>query len=390
MNFSANTPGGRIGIILPNGYLGNRSWRYLAFREWLLRHTRLVAVVGFPRFTFKKSGADVSASVVLLEKRDRALERAADSEDYPFYAGILESVGWSVSDKRSDRIFRRDPETGAYLTDESNEPLLDADFDRVLMDLRTSSVNIMFPWLTSNMSIPTPASSGWSVSIREVLGRPDLSLDPKRWCERVAKVRQQIAAVPHFRLRDVAQIIPELGVPRDKSALYNYIEIQDIVDGIVTPNAKRGWQLPDRARHTAERGDIYVGNIWSSISKWFIAGGDCTSVVVSNGFHRLRLKPGMEDHLIDILVGLNTEAYRIQARAGATGSDGLAELSETDLLEILFPRVTNPEARAIMQQLADALLAGRSTVASVVAGLASQGQIPAIQVTPRSTNWVQV
>lgn len=383
-------PGGRIGIILPNGYLGNRSWRYLAFREWLLCHTRLVAVVGFPRFTFKKSGADVSASVVLLEKRGRALERAADSEDYPVYAGILESVGWSVSDKRSDRIFRRDPETGAYLTDENNEPLLDADFDRVLVDLRTSPVSIMFPWLTANMSIPSPASSGWSVSIREVLDRSDLSIDPKRWCERVARVRQQIANMPHFALRDVARIIPELGVLQEKSAIYSYVEIQDIVDGVVTPTTLRGWQLPQRARHTAQQGDIYVGKIWSSVSKWFIAGGDCTSVVVSNGFHRLRLKPDKEDYLIDILVGLNTEAYRIQARADATGSDGLAELPEADLLEILFPRVTHPEARATMQQLADALLAGRSTVASVVAGLLSQGQIPAIQVTPRSTNWVQV
>src|SRR5690606_26268240 len=56
-------PGGRVGIILPNGYLGNRSAEYVALREWLLRHTRIVTVMAFPRFTFKKSGADVSASV---------------------------------------------------------------------------------------------------------------------------------------------------------------------------------------------------------------------------------------------------------------------------------------------------------------------------------------
>jgi type I restriction enzyme M protein len=41
-------PGGRIGIILPNGYLGNRTTRYAALREWLLRNCRLVAVVAFP------------------------------------------------------------------------------------------------------------------------------------------------------------------------------------------------------------------------------------------------------------------------------------------------------------------------------------------------------
>ena len=75
---------------MPNGYLGNRSTKYVAFREWLIRHARIVAVVGFPRFTFKKSGADVSASVVLMEKRAEPLKHAKDAERHPFYAGLLE------------------------------------------------------------------------------------------------------------------------------------------------------------------------------------------------------------------------------------------------------------------------------------------------------------
>lgn len=141
-------PGGRIGIVLPNGYLGNGSVRYLALREWLLRHARLVAVVAFPRFTFKKSGADVSASVVVLEKREVPLDRAADSERYPFHAGLLESVGWSVGDKGGNRVYKRDPETGAYLLDADNERLIDADFDRVLNDFLGSKVPDVFPWVS--------------------------------------------------------------------------------------------------------------------------------------------------------------------------------------------------------------------------------------------------
>ena len=42
-------PGGRIGIIVPNGYLGNRSIKYVAFREWLLRHCRIASICSFPR-----------------------------------------------------------------------------------------------------------------------------------------------------------------------------------------------------------------------------------------------------------------------------------------------------------------------------------------------------
>ena len=101
-------PGGRVGIILPNGYLGNRSAGYVAFREWLIRHARIAAITAFPRFTFKKSGADVSASAVFMEKRSTPLTDARDAESHPFYAGMVESVGWQVGNKRSKRVFKRD------------------------------------------------------------------------------------------------------------------------------------------------------------------------------------------------------------------------------------------------------------------------------------------
>jgi type I restriction enzyme M protein len=382
-------PGGRVGIILPNGYLGNKSLVYIAFREWLLRHTRLAAVVAFPRFTFKKSGADVSASVVVLEKRKKPLTHAIDSEDYPFYAGLIESVGWSVSDKSAERIYKRDPETGVLLTDTNNEPLPDADFTRVLKDLWGSQAAIAFPWLVQGMNLGT-LPRGADLSIREVLARFDLSIDAKRWCERAITVRRQIQATEHFTLRDVLDVIPPGRMPTDKRALYKYVEIQDTSDGIITPTTLRGWQLPERARHRAQRGDIFVGGVWGSVGKWFVAGGDCSTMVVTNGFLRLRLKEDKRDFLIDLIAGLNTEAYRIQARSSTTGSDGLAELSETDLLDIVLPRVVDPVARETVQELAEAMLSGRATVASVVQSLITEGRVCTADVIPRSTNWVQV
>ena len=67
-----------------------------------------------------------------------------------------------------------------------------------------------------------------------------------------------------------------------------------------------------------------------------------------NGFHRLRLKSGKGRYLLDLVAALNTEAYRIQARAFATGSDGLADLSEHNLLEIVLPEVTNEKTREML------------------------------------------
>ena len=387
-------PGGRVAIVLPNGYLGNGSTIYLALREWLLRHTRLVGVVAFPRFTFKKSGADVSASVVVLEKRVDPLGQASESEKYPFYAGLLESVGWSVGDKGGSRIYKRDPKTGAYLLNSTNEQIIDADFSRVLNDFLDSKVADVFPWVTEGRigvgDGRGGVSKGWSVSIAQVLERQDLSIDPKRWCERVSKVRKKIVKVDHFSLGDVVDVISVVGRPEDQSKVYRYVDIEATADGVAMPQQLRGWQLPERGKHRADPGEVFVGKVWSSVGKWFVAGSDCTDMIVTNGFHRLRLRPGKGDFLLDLIVGLNTEAYRIQARAYATGSDGLADLPEESLKEIVLPAVTSKKTRATVSPMVDALLAGRSTVASVVAQLQSQGELADVEVTSRSSHVVQV
>jgi len=138
----------------------------------------------------------------------------------------------------------------------------------------------------------------------------------------------------------------------------------------------RGWQLPDRARHRAQAGDIYVGKVWSSVGKWFVAGQQCDDWIVTNGFHRMRLKEGMNDLLLDLIAALNT--------------DGLADLSEENLVDIVLPRVTNPTTRATLQPMVDALLAGRSTVANLVGELLAKGDLPVIDVVPRSSHVVQV
>ena len=96
-------PGGRFALVVPNGYLGNRSQPFLVLREWLLRHCRLSVVIGLPRFTFKGSGADVSASVLFCEKRETPLANASDSENYEFAVEVVDRVGWVTGDKNGLR-----------------------------------------------------------------------------------------------------------------------------------------------------------------------------------------------------------------------------------------------------------------------------------------------
>lgn len=59
-------PGGRLGIVLPDGNLNNPSLAWL--RRWAEGRAKLLAVVSLPEETFRSSNATVKASLVFLRK----------------------------------------------------------------------------------------------------------------------------------------------------------------------------------------------------------------------------------------------------------------------------------------------------------------------------------
>jgi type I restriction enzyme M protein len=358
-------PGGRVGIILPNGYLGNRGAEYVGLRDWLLRNTRIVGIVAFPRFTFKKAGADVSASAVFLERRESPLADARKSAGYHFFVGNIESVGWRAGDKKAVPIYLHDQDTGTLILDEENEPILDADFATILEEFLRSPASNCFSWLLEDREV-SRGSQTWSVNIKDVAKLSDLNLDPKRHSAKFNGIRLQIRAADHFRLGDVLDIVPPGRFRPTASAFYKYVEIQRVGVGTYDYETLRGWQLPGRAKLRARPGDVFIAHIWSSAGTWFTAAGDCSDVVVTNGFTRLRLKPNKEEYQIDLAVGLCSEAFAVQLRSLSTGSDGLAEISDLDLLEVVLPKVTDPVLRQKLERQMEPLLTGEARFSKAV------------------------
>jgi type I restriction enzyme M protein len=194
---------------------------------------------------------------------------------------------------------------------------------------------------------------------------------------------------PHFRLGDVLLPIGERftsggePVSRADDATYKYIEIGDADAGTYRWSELRGWELPDRAKHFAEAGDLYLGAVWGSVRKWLFVGEDVPSLVVTNGFLRLRFKPGKEHYFIDVVAGLCSDAYATQMRAFARGSDGLAEITAHDALEVVLPRVTRKRARAELEPFVEQLRAGHTSFEAKVQAMLDRGLIPAPPVTRR-------
>lgn len=385
-------PGGRVGIILPNGYLGNRSQKYLSFRQWLLKHARVAAVIGFPRFTFKKSGADVSASVLILEKRPSPLSSLEELKDHPIHFNLLEKVGWDLQSNRSGRVFRRDAVDGSLVLDPAtNEPLLDADFDRVISEVYSSTVVSAFPWMADGVAGAAPGA-GWVVQASQIASRDDLCLDPKRWCLKHAQLIAALQQVPHFKLSDVLRPVTRR-IKKQPGQIYRYVEIEKMYEsfGAYIGEPYPAWALPDRAKLVAAPGDVFLANIWSSAGKWMIAGDEAVDerLLVTTGCTHFELIPGQEGCLPDLVFGLSSEAFRVQMRALATGSDGLSSIAVDDILTITLPRLLSQPIRAALELRLAENMEGHTVLPRVVRNeLAATA--PSVNVPLRSSHVAQV
>ncbi len=363
-------PDGRIAIILPNGYLGNRSLKYKIVRDWILKHTRLAAIVSLPRFTFKSSGADVSASVLYLEKRSEPLEKLSNDVSYQFAVELIEKVGWDAGNKKAAPIYKRNPEDGSLIIDKHGSPIIDCDFDDAIKRIVASDAANCFDWLSKGRTVDSTVE-GWAINIENVYNDPDLTMDPKRYGEKVVKLRKALSGKPHLLLEDIVDFIPERQstqgktVSISKSELYQYVEIQDIGFGDYHSKEIRGWELPSRAKHFSEADDIYIGAIWGSAVKWCYIPQGVTNVVVTNGCFRCRVKPGMEKYTADLLAYLNSEGWGVQMRSFARGSDGLAEICEDDAKKVVIPLLTDTIRKSLTEYIQN-LQRGTTTLNTVI------------------------
>jgi type I restriction enzyme M protein len=112
-------PGGRMGIVLPDGILGNPNTEYV--RDWILKHFKILASIDLPIETFLPQ-VGVQASLLFLKKKTAA-ERitAISGESYEVFMAIAESVG---KDRRGVPVYQRDDEGAEILVDSIKENLL--------------------------------------------------------------------------------------------------------------------------------------------------------------------------------------------------------------------------------------------------------------------------
>ena len=113
-------PGGRIGIVLPNGILSNPGPADEGMRGWIIRNCWVLASIELPVEAFiHEAGVNILTSLLFLKKKtDKEIEAEVISgrqPDYPVFMAVAEKVG---IDRRGNEVYKRRPDGEIILTTE--------------------------------------------------------------------------------------------------------------------------------------------------------------------------------------------------------------------------------------------------------------------------------
>ena len=102
-------PGGRMGIVLPNGILGNPGDEYI--RRWILRNCWLLACVEVPVEAFiVEANVGILTSLLFLKKKTETemdAEAQGHVKEYPIFMAVAEKAG---VDRRGNVLNKRNPD----------------------------------------------------------------------------------------------------------------------------------------------------------------------------------------------------------------------------------------------------------------------------------------
>ena len=102
-------PGGRMGIVLPNGILGNPGDEYI--RRWILRHCWMLACVEVPVEAFiVEANVGILTSLLFLKKKTETemdAQAQGHEKEYPIFMAVAEKAG---VDRRGNLLYKRNPD----------------------------------------------------------------------------------------------------------------------------------------------------------------------------------------------------------------------------------------------------------------------------------------
>ncbi len=100
---------GRMGIVLPDGVLGNPAAEYI--RWWIMRETQVLASVDLPVEAFiSEANVNILTSLLFLRRKsdeEKRVEALNGAEEYQVFMAVADKVGF---DRRGNKLYKRTPD----------------------------------------------------------------------------------------------------------------------------------------------------------------------------------------------------------------------------------------------------------------------------------------
>lgn len=340
--------GGRLAIIVPEGYLCTQTYGYV--RQWLTSQLQILSVVELPRRIFLKSDADLRSNILVAQKLSAADLKTAITRDYPIHADLVRKVGYKLGAGFTPIAMRED-ETGLEIRDSNNQLVLDSDFNRVRRTFERFRTK----------GLPNEGTWG-GARIRDILSHPRLDMKPRRLMPKALRNLRTITTGNHVRLGDVAEVIEEtIDIITDvgSSKYLRLVEGQGIraIEGTVIPHEpQRCWMIAARKSRNLYRlkyRDVIVGLVRPerrNIGLLLTSGDDL--VGSPDGIAVIRPQDATESLYPAewIFSSLRSEACRLQLWT-ESGGTSYGKLTAGHIQNVLLPIPPEGEREAICEKM---------------------------------------
>jgi Type I restriction-modification system methyltransferase subunit len=111
---------GRMGIVLPDGILGNPAAEYI--RWWIMRETQVLASIDLPVEAFiAEANVNILTSLLFLRRKDeqeKRREALGGVEEYKVFMAVADKVGF---DRRGNKLYKRTPDGEEIIEQKTHE-----------------------------------------------------------------------------------------------------------------------------------------------------------------------------------------------------------------------------------------------------------------------------
>lgn len=326
-------PGGRLAIVLPDGFLQNASTRYI--RAWLERHALIRGVVSVTQTAFVPYGTGIKTSVLVAEKSDV-------SQRVSVFMAQLTRIGY---DSKGQPTYVRD-NRGRPMVDTAGAPCLDDESDAVAETFRS--------W-TAGKSVDSETEARFVVPAPALNSR----FDVEHYLPSDLELLQQLAAAGARPLGELVDFVTKGDNFRRKDEEIRYVALSDVDPKtlqIVSAESLPPAEAPSRATYRLHEGDIITATSGASTGTSRHATALVTEedagAIASNGFAVLRNI--REINPLYLLAFMRTQVFLRQVRRLLTGH-AIPAVSVDDLRRVLVPIPAPDEQQQVALKLADLL-----------------------------------